>query len=554
MNNNRNSYPTKTIRYENDQIGSKTDGSKVSSLDKKEEDTPKTVTTKNSCIFKLIIITLIASLIIAGSIALYFLLRKPPDPPDTPKIPTCPTCDGKLGPLEMQTEYKLKTNVNDLFRIYINQKYYQDIKIDGTLTNNFLDRKTDYHIYIMEEIPAPEEAKYYYNKTYLCSIAIASECLSGKDEYCIPQKKIDLINQDHSRIRNLQNIDLSKFPIPLCFFNLTDNNVITSISCHKDLSEEKINSIVLDLYFFRPPGILRIDKEGGNITITTSKDGKNDVIRETNGGMCNINNAFNSFCTTDMNTTKDPDGNLISYNELATTNLTTDKNNYFIKNKYTYLLDKTKIDQEFSPEQYNETLNILYTELSKYMKEYVQFSLSDFKELYSVSKGIENETKPRNLEENENINYESSKEIFRFKHYGGVQVAVSLSGNSGLGTENLMASSDLLIGETKKNLAKSLQNANIDNLIKKLKTLSEAGNKLAYNLYKNITDKLNNITDIITNDIPSLNNMITYQELSNIFDSTFSIEKLKYIPNSIVDETDDLLNELEKIHNDIENG
>ena len=90
--------------------------------------------------------------------------------------------------------------------------------------------------------------------------------------------------------------------------------------------------------------------------------------------------------------------------------------------------------------------------------------------------------------------------------------------------------------------------------IKKLKTLSEAGNKLAYNLYKNITDKLNNITDIITNDIPSLNNMITYQELSNIFDSTFSIEKLKYIPNSIVDETDDLLNELEKIHNDIENG
>ena len=554
-----NNYFTKTIRYENNQIGSKTEGSKSSSINKKEKDISKTVTTKKSCLFKLLIITLISSLVIAGSIALYFLVfRKPPDPVDTsPILNICSTCPEKLGPLEMQTEYKLKTNVNDLFRIYINQKYYQDIKTDGTLSNNFLDRKTDYHIYIMKEIPAPEEAEYYYNKTYLCSIAIASECLSGKDEYCIPQKKVDLINQDHSRIRNLQNIDLSNFPIPLCFFNLTDNNVITSISCHKDLSEEKINSIVLDLYFFRPPGILRIDKKGGNITITTSKEGKNDVIRETNGGMCNINNAFNSFCTTDMNTTKDPDGNLISYNELATTNLTTDQNNYFIKNKYTYLLDKTKIEQDFSPEQYNETLNILHTELKKYMKEYVQFSLSDFKELYSVSKGIENETKHRNLNqenENENINYESSKEIFRFKHYAGVQVAVRLSGNSGLGSENLMASSDLLIDDKKNNLAKSLQSADINNLIKKLKTLSEAGNKLAYNLYKNITDKLNNITDIITNNIPSLNNMITYQELSDIFDSTFSIEKLKYIPHSIIDETDNLLNELEKIHNEIENG
>jgi hypothetical protein len=51
-----------------------------------------------------------------------------------------------------------------------------------------------------------------------------------------------------------------------------------------------------------------------------------------NGDICNIENAYNSFCTTDMNTTKDLEGNLISYNELATTNLTTDENNYFIKN------------------------------------------------------------------------------------------------------------------------------------------------------------------------------------------------------------------------------
>ena len=274
------------------------------------------------------------------------------------------------------------------------------------------------------------------------------------------KKKVDLIDQDPSSVRNLeQKDDLANFPIPLCYFNLTDNNVITSISCHKDLSEEKINSIVLDLYFFRPPGVSRLDKENENITITTRKEGLNYVIRETNGGMCNINNAFNSICTTDINTTKDREGNLISYSELATTNLTTNENNYFIKKKYTNLSDITKFveKEKLNPEKYNKTLNILYAELKKYMKEYVQFSLNDFKEFYFISKGIEDETKLRNLEEkNTTLNSESEEEIFRYNHFAGVKLVVSLKNNLGYGSENLYASSDLLIDEEKNNLAKSL--------------------------------------------------------------------------------------------------
>ena len=137
------------------------------------------------------------------------------------------------GPLEMQDEYKIKTNVNDLKRIYINQKYYENIKIDGVLTENIVDRKTNYDIYILEKNEAPNEAKYFYNYTYLCAIAISSECVSSKDEYCIPQKLVDLNEQDNSNTRNLKEINnFDNFSIPLCFFNLTDNNVINSISCH----------------------------------------------------------------------------------------------------------------------------------------------------------------------------------------------------------------------------------------------------------------------------------------------------------------------------------
>ena len=112
--------------------GSKTDNS---SLDKKKEP-KKTVETKISCKYKVMIAILIALFLIGVSIAVYFLIPK--KPPSEPPVPECSKSEScihfeELGPLEMQKEYKLKTNVNDLKRIYINQKYY-------------LDRKTNYDI------------------------------------------------------------------------------------------------------------------------------------------------------------------------------------------------------------------------------------------------------------------------------------------------------------------------------------------------------------------------------------------------------------------------
>ena len=211
------------------------------------------------------------------------------------------------------------------------------------------------------------------------------------------KKLVDLNDQDKSNLRNLQEIDnLENFPIPLCFFNLTDNNVITSISCHKKLSESKINSIVLDLYFFRPPGIKRIDQKETNVTINKEKIGNNEKIRETNGGICDIDNPIGSFCTTDMNTTKDSKGNLIAYDEVAFTKITKDEDNYYIKTKITNLMDKTNNNiSELNPEKYNETLNKLYPHLNDYLKNFEQFSLENFKELYNVSKGLLNEVQTK---------------------------------------------------------------------------------------------------------------------------------------------------------------
>ena len=73
---------------------------------------------------------------------------------------------------------------------------------------------------------------------------------------------MDLTEHNHLNLRNIQELDnLNNIPIPLCLFNLTDNNVITSMTCPESLSDSKKQYMILDLYFFRPPAIKRLDKE-----------------------------------------------------------------------------------------------------------------------------------------------------------------------------------------------------------------------------------------------------------------------------------------------------
>ena len=57
----------------------------------------------------------------------------------------------KYGPIEMEETYKINTNANDLKRIYINQKSYEEIKISGSLTKHLVDRKKNYDIYVISE-------------------------------------------------------------------------------------------------------------------------------------------------------------------------------------------------------------------------------------------------------------------------------------------------------------------------------------------------------------------------------------------------------------------
>ena len=545
--------------------------SSESKIKKNVSSTKKKGEKKKQCPSKIktffIIISILILLLIAFGVIISIILRnknEAPNPQPIDVIIISPPIENEEvpqymkenGPMEVQTEYKIKTNKNDLKRIYINQKYYEDIKVDGVLTHKIVDRKTNYAIYVIDKINSLGEERYYYNFTYLCAIAIESECISSKDEYCVPKRLIDLNNHDKSSLRNIQQIDsLEKFPIALCYYNITDNNVVTSISCHKNISESKVNSIVLDLYFYRPPAIKRFDAKKSNITIKTEKKGDNDFISEINGGICDIYNPIGSFCTTEMNTTKDPEGNLLLYDEYTFTNITTDENNFYIKKKYTYLSDKTNLS-EINPEKYNEALNKIYPHLKDYLKSYEQFSFENFKELYNVSKKSpekKNEIRRRRLAEEKPL-IENKQILFSISHYGGVNVQMSLKDNVGYNTQAMVASNLLQIDDEKNELLEIYEITDIDRTIKKLISLSKAGNNLATILLNKVKDNLNNITSIIKLKIPKMHHLLAYKELSDIFDSTFSLKNLNIIPYKIVEESDYLINKLEELYNGIDNG
>ena len=87
--------------------------------------------------------------------------------------------------------------------------------------------------------------------------------------------------------------------------NLTNNNVILSISCPQKLHKNIIQNMILNTYFYKPPAILRPDKTKNNVTMIKWEENGIYYIRELNRGICDIPDAFNYFCSTDMNTTID---------------------------------------------------------------------------------------------------------------------------------------------------------------------------------------------------------------------------------------------------------
>ena len=331
---------------------------------KKTIDTPKKKSFLPVLITVGIIIFLIGIIVLA--IILSKRLQKQVPEPDCQIDSSCPKNEIKpIKERKLGKEFEIATIPGVLYRVSVIQKSEDETKTNGKSFTVKSVRKTKYDIYIISEEESDEKNKYYYSKMYTAAISLVSECNSLDTDDCEPDVMVDFTGgtkKTESNARILNSVeDYKDLPIPLCLFNITDNDFITSITCPESFPEIQKNTILLDLYFFRPPAIERPDKKNNNINITKTEDKARNrkYIFEKNEGLCNINNNLGSLCKTEMNFTTSLEGNLLQYDERAITNITTDHNNYYIKKKVTHLVDETEKIDNLDPYKYKKSLDNL---------------------------------------------------------------------------------------------------------------------------------------------------------------------------------------------------
>lgn len=533
------------------------------------EDSKKTKFKKKTILLWILvpIIIIIIIALIAGII--YALVpRKKNEDPDidykTQKIEPPP----EIKPQKLKKEFEIVTIPEELRRIFVTQKIKDETNSNGKSFVIETIRKTYYDIYIISEEEATEENKLFYSKLYTAAISIVSECYSLGQDDCEPEKMVELSVEKKEKNNNtkvLNNIeDYKDLPIPLCTFQITDNNFILSITCPESFSKPKKNEILLDLYFFRPPAIERADKKKNNITVIIDEDKKKNrkYIRENNKGLCNIRNNFDTFCTTEMNTTTDLEGNLLSYDEFAVTNITTDENNYYIRKKLTNLIDETDKTENLDVIKYKKSLDKLLYNLAPYMKEDIKFTTENFTEIYNIihknEKLVSKKKKPfRNLLEHFISQTNEAKEanLFYYNYVGIPEISYNLVNDPGVKDGEVMqAFSNLGFDNNDKELVNKAFYTNISYIIDKISVLSKAGNTLSTELYNNLKEKLNNITKDISDKINKLATKVKYYDILEIFDSTSSLPSIKNISSNIVTESDNLINSLKNFHNNLEIG
>ena len=529
-----------------------------------------TCISRNKKLF-LIIGIIVAILVIIGVVLLCVLKKdkeKQPENYDEPEIideniinPINPI---QKDPNHIDVEFQFKTEVKDLRSVNVKQKYTERVLTNGDETTINVNRETNYEIFILSEQEPSEINKNNYNKLYTAAILIKNHCISINEENCDFIKMIDITNVNKENISNYLTYldelsDFKDLSIPLCLVNITDNDVITSMKCPETLQTSIKKNMILDLYFFRPPAIKRPDKIGGNITINKWNEGDKYYIRELNGGICAITHSFNSLCTTDMNTTTDINGTILTYDEEAVTYITNDDKNSFYKNKITNLKDNSNELTNIDKISYEEVLTKMVSKLSPYMIYKEEFSDEEFKTLYNLSKNkTDKKDSQRNL--NDDISNQSdeivfNKSLMHIQHETFLDIKFELKNDIGYNVETMKAFSNIIFDdENYKEISNLQEHSKITEVLNKLVILSKSGNELLLDLYNKSTESFNKITPFVNNTVVHLIKNVVYKELSDIFDSTLSLENLMNLPNSILDESSSLNNKQFSLLNNISNG
>ena len=450
-----------------------------------------------------------------------------------------------------ESNFTINTEVNSLSQYYMKSSQIHYSISNSVNSTHYLFHNAKYDVFTLNE-SLPEEYKDLYSKIYTTAIIINSQCFEfeQKNNNCELKKYLDLSIKNQQNLRRVnENIEEIKDAIlPICIIEHSDTNNILSINCPYTLSENLKNNIISTFQSIKP----NLSKEnfqnyrlaGLSFNITVDEIDINIFDKRCDYYM---NNIENNNCEIIRNMTTDRKRNMMKSIKSSNYHKIQDnKNSYYNKMNYSYE-DITNVS-DLNEDNFKYNLNILLDLIKPLMKkeEYkvYNFNNSNINDKYDNSKN-------RRLENENYIGYKAEK--YFSKSLLGINIELNSINDFGLGkSENAKVISELIRGDQKNEISRDEILTNVYEIMKEFIIISKASNKLANSLYHIYNETMLNLTKEINENIGNLNNLLVYDDLSSIFDSTLAIKDLKELPHSFISSCYNLYSNITKLNQSIE--
>ena len=460
-----------------------------------------------------------------------------------------------------KTNFTIVSKTNKLNQVLMKSNLKQTSisnGVESTTLSVFTMAKID--IFTLNESYSGEDTKEFYSRKYFTAITINSICnvfLDNKTD-CELKKYLDLnVRNKNLRRNDEKNQELIKEVIlPICIVEHTNTNIIISVICPETLSSNLKENIILSFQSIKPTtvqGIVEDDSVAG--TNITEKDNKKYIDSFIKG--CDDydgNPSINETCEEIKNIVTDLDGNVISVKKNSTKEIIkdTEHKENIIK---TYFIEDISNSENFDSNNYKKNLDTVFELIKPYMKKEDFLTPNSFNEiLEDLMKGDSNTTEVfRGLQEEEILDNSGSFEDTIFsKNIYGMNIELYLKNNIGLDSgSRTRIISGLKTGQRNERFSQSESDMKLNETMNKFISLSNAANVIASSLHEELNEPLLEIRNNIDSSINALNKLLSFEDLSSIFDATLAVSDLSKLPFTIVASAENLFTSFSKINNDI---
>ena len=432
----------------------------------------------------------------------------------------------------LKSEFKINSDVGTLSQIFMKKKKFLKLKNTGLIDNTIINAIIDSYV-MSEDSPEKSGISDYYKKKITTLITINSFCYASEGTDCELKKYIDLSENNKNNLRNIeQEINIEELTIPVCLIEHTDSNIILSISCPYNLEDNIKNLIKLAFKCIKPESIKGAvqNKTLADTTIETNED---KIYINSFSKLCEDEKNIDKTCERHKIIITDKDGNFISSNQKLKTETSSLINEY----EYDFKDITSENSENLNTINFKNNLNILLNLLQKHMK----------KESFEKNNNLR-------ILNTENIGYEGSigyqSNSYFNTQYNSINITTSLIDNIIMEDKSRTAS-NIQINDNILELSSKEVKSNITKTIETFKIYSDAINRLATKLYTDINEALLEIINKINSEFTIIQNLIAFNDLSSIYDSTFAISGLKEFPYSIVTASKHLYTNLKNLNDDL---